>query len=994
MIKKIISIFTAVIFLVLFGTVYAENEYIKNGGFDDVTPEFSNMYIDGAAPFEGMFCANVSDGEPEKVPGGFLHRSHYMGNIELSEGKLYEVSMAVRSSEAPDSVPDMDISFEEYRNRITVAVYGIDSTWKKVSGLFMTGKNGSFEFDIALLAHSEETSLYIDSISIREVSGAPVSMKIEGARSLFVPDSGELRYTYRVVAVNEKGRSMPIVLGGTLFVNGDMPSGVTLGDDNKITVSADAEADTEFELCANPPSAFSGLASCAATIKLGKNYIENGDFSAYPSFYGYYAEKGSVRIEEKDNIRVAKIASEETENGVFESIISIDKTYPLKKDKMYVFHALVFSDDEYYSKETECSGNSFAENGSINIEIKNVSRNKTDISSVIELSDEGVYEIKLLFENADERPVYITNIRIFAEEYRPTSMAFIVPSYINIPENGEISLPINYAAKDQSGRIMSGESVSAQLDINSAFVSVNEKTLTVKAGATEGEYKIRAYCTSDKDVYDEQSFYIGTARVGDGGFEKYIPGHFFTTAQPSEIDFVGEFNGNKAKYGKKMCRLKLNGTVSALLADSVMKLEAGKAYVLNAYLAQNENTSPVTMSAVFYNINAQSPEDNIALMQREIKFSGSEIHAVFVPQKDITGRLMLGFTTYSYDGQEIAIDNVDVTDAVVSCDSVAISGYPYPEMLLSGKHGFYSNFDTAEYSTYKWLSSSSLDGVYIPIEGETQRTLSVTSDMVGSYIKFEVFPASLSGPVYGAAVSSPAVLISKRPEGGGNPIYSETKENQNDENDIRVDESLDLIKKKGLLGVVDIYSPSFDSPVSFVDIRNHWAKNDVDLMSAAGIINGNGNMLFEPDKPITRAEFCAFTIRVFSLAPLYYSGGYKDVGVWDWYAGVAETASKYNIAVGNGEGRFYPMAPITREEMCVMVMRALRLAGFNVSDSDITVFSDRDSISPWAVSFVGGAVKCGIISGRDDNRFAPQENASRAEAVAALRRMINYVINT
>ena len=87
------------------------------------------------------------------------------------------------------------------------------------------------------------------------------------------------------------------------------------------------------------------------------------------------------------------------------------------------------------------------------------------------------------------------------------------------------------------------------------------------------------------------------------------------------------------------------------------------------------------------------------------------------------------------------------------------------------------------------------------------------------------------------------------------------------------------------------------------------------------------------------------------------------------------------------------MAPITREEMCVMVMRALRLAGFNVSDSDITVFSDRDSISPWAVSFVGGAVKCGIISGRDDNRFAPQENASRAEAVTALRRMINYVIN-
>lgn len=992
MIKRLFSIFLTIVIFVLCGTAFAESEYIKNGGFDDVTPEFSNMSIDGSAPFEGMFCANVSDDEAEEVGGGFLHRSHYLGSIELSEGKLYEVSMAVRSSEAPDSAPNMDISCETYRNRITVAVYGIDSTWKKVSGLFMTEKNGSFELDIALLAHSGETSLYVDSIEIKEVSGAPVSVRIEGARNLFVPDNGTISYSYRAVALNERGRTMSIALGSTIFVNGPTPDGVTIND-NTVTVSSDAAEGELFELCAEPPSGFSGLEPCRITLKLGKNYIENGDFSAYPSFYGYYAEKGSVKIEEKDGIRVAKIESDESENGTFEAVISIDKTYPLKKDKMYVFHALVFSDDDYYSKETECNGNSFAENGSINIEIKNASRNKTDVSSVIELSDEGVYEIKLLFKNADERPVYITNIRIFAEEYKPTSMAFNVPSYVNIPESGEITLPVNYAAKDQSGRIMAEEAVSATLNVNSPFVSLNGKTLTVKSGAAEGEYKINAYCISDKDICAEQSFYIGKVRVGDGGFEKYIPGHFFTTALPSEIDFVSEFNGNTAKNGRKMCRLKLNGSVSALLADSVMKLEAGKAYVLNAYAGQNADTSSVIMSAVFYSINAKSPEDNIALLQKEIIAAGSEIKTVFVPQKDITGRLMLGFTTSSYDGQEIVLDDVSITDAVVSCDSVAISGYPYPEMLLTGKHGFYSNFDTAEYSTYKWLSSSSIDGVYVPIEGETQKTLSVTSDMVGSYIKFEVFPASLSGPVYGAAVSSPAVLISKRPEGGGSPVYSETKENKNDENEKRVDESRDLVKKKGLLGVVDIYSASFDSPVAFVDIQNHWAKADVDIMSAAGIINGNGNMLFEPDKPITRAEFCAFTIRVFSLAPLYYSGVFKDVGVWDWYAGVAETASKYNIAVGDGEGRFYPMAPITREEMCVMVMRALRLAGFNISNADVTLFSDMNSISPWAVSFVGGAVQCGIITGRENKTFAPKDNASRAEAVAALKRMINYVIN-
>ena len=43
---------------------------------------------------------------------------------------------------------------------------------------------------------------------------------------------------------------------------------------------------------------------------------------------------------------------------------------------------------------------------------------------------------------------------------------------------------------------------------------------------------------------------------------------------------------------------------------------------------------------------------------------------------------------------------------------------------------------------------------------------------------------------------------------------------------------------------------------SFSDVtKGHWAYEAVCAMAKAGIISGKGNNLFDPDSPITRAEF-------------------------------------------------------------------------------------------------------------------------------------------
>jgi hypothetical protein len=51
-------------------------------------------------------------------------------------------------------------------------------------------------------------------------------------------------------------------------------------------------------------------------------------------------------------------------------------------------------------------------------------------------------------------------------------------------------------------------------------------------------------------------------------------------------------------------------------------------------------------------------------------------------------------------------------------------------------------------------------------------------------------------------------------------------------------------------------------------------------------------------------------------------------------------------------------------------------------------FEDRDEIAPWAQHAVAAAMQSGLIQGKPDNRFAPLDKTSRAEAAVLLFRML------
>ena len=69
-----------------------------------------------------------------------------------------------------------------------------------------------------------------------------------------------------------------------------------------------------------------------------------------------------------------------------------------------------------------------------------------------------------------------------------------------------------------------------------------------------------------------------------------------------------------------------------------------------------------------------------------------------------------------------------------------------------------------------------------------------------------------------------------------------------------------------------------------------------------------------------------------------------------------------------------------------MIARALQL---QLDANALRGFADDEAIPKWARGSVHAIRNIGVIDGRGDNRFLPNETATRAEAVVMLVRMLD-----
>ncbi len=179
--------------------------------------------------------------------------------------------------------------------------------------------------------------------------------------------------------------------------------------------------------------------------------------------------------------------------------------------------------------------------------------------------------------------------------------------------------------------------------------------------------------------------------------------------------------------------------------------------------------------------------------------------------------------------------------------------------------------------------------------------------------------------------------------------------------------------------------------VHFSDTKGvSWAEEAIENMAGMGIIKGVTDTLFKPGNVITRAEFTAVVVRAFNLetAPV---GSFADVKSNKWYYREVMIAENLGVVSGDANNRFYPDSPITREDISLIIFKALEASDrkYTIHDSSVLEkFTDKENISPYAVASMASLVGEGIVEGVQGNAVGPKYAATRAQAAVFVYRAL------
>ncbi len=172
----------------------------------------------------------------------------------------------------------------------------------------------------------------------------------------------------------------------------------------------------------------------------------------------------------------------------------------------------------------------------------------------------------------------------------------------------------------------------------------------------------------------------------------------------------------------------------------------------------------------------------------------------------------------------------------------------------------------------------------------------------------------------------------------------------------------------------------------FSDISGHWAEADIKQAVSDGIVKGYTDGTFKPDATVTRAEFAVMLMNALKPTGKGVELSFTDsIPVWA-QTSIAQ-ALEADIVRGYEDKTFRPSASISRSELVVMIARA---GGVDRAATASTGFADDSEIPSWAKGAVAAVKELGIVSGRNGNLFAPNETATRAEAVTII---MNFASN-
>ncbi|MGG2112569.1 S-layer homology domain-containing protein [Lysinibacillus pakistanensis] len=165
--------------------------------------------------------------------------------------------------------------------------------------------------------------------------------------------------------------------------------------------------------------------------------------------------------------------------------------------------------------------------------------------------------------------------------------------------------------------------------------------------------------------------------------------------------------------------------------------------------------------------------------------------------------------------------------------------------------------------------------------------------------------------------------------------------------------------------------------------KKEETKPPLEVKEHEAYIKGFQDGTFGPEKNVTRAQVATMIARI-----LGYTDGpvntapFKDIPSDHYAAGAIAFVKERGIMNGDVNGNFRASENITRAQMATVVANFKQLS---IEENVAITFNDtKDHWAQWIIEANRAA---GIINGRQDGSFAPDEHLTRAQAVIMMNRM-------
>lgn len=211
------------------------------------------------------------------------------------------------------------------------------------------------------------------------------------------------------------------------------------------------------------------------------------------------------------------------------------------------------------------------------------------------------------------------------------------------------------------------------------------------------------------------------------------------------------------------------------------------------------------------------------------------------------------------------------------------------------------------------------------------------------------------------------------------------------------------LSRRILIALVLVFSLLLSSCASAADVRkftdvaaDSWYYNAVAYATEHNMVSGTSTTTFSPDAGMTRGQFVTILRRAMGASDNNYKKSssilFSDVKPGSYYEQPIYWAVTRGIVSGTGYGQFSPDKDLTRQDMAVIIQKALQASALVIPDTvPAKTFRDAREISAYATGAIAELQTKGLLAGDNEGRVQPKKTMTRAEGTTVLVRLVQNV---